>query len=74
MFKNFMKLKCPNNCKVKSKARFYQLWHVDILYNNSGKDIGPNETSWDTKEESFHCVKCHEEAIEVKIKSEGNCK
>jgi len=40
------------------------MWHVDMLADSSGNEIGKDENSWDTKDR-FHCIKCHSEAVEA---------
>lgn len=66
-----MKLKCPNSCKVKGKGKFYRTWHVEVLNDSKGNDIGPDEGSWDTKDDIFRCVSCHAEAVEIKNKNDS---
>ncbi len=39
-----------------------------MLADASGNELGPEETSWSTREHSFHCVQCHAEAIEIQSK------
>jgi len=58
-----MKLKCPNRCKVRKKAKFYRTWHVDMLADSEGYEICWDENSWSTKD-VFHCTKCHAQAVE----------
>ena len=61
-----MKLRCINGCKVRGKSKFYKEWTVHIKVDSKCEERGIDEDSWQECDNSYHCVKCHEVAEEIR--------